>query len=112
MSFQINQVVYDPLTGDKGRVIGFAHDDSPIAQTKGGRLFNNGRDARGFRSLTTKYADGDVKVCNCADCGELLLSQSHKDELDRDREAGRDVESLPRLIRGYRNDRPYCPECF
>lgn len=44
---------------------------------------------------------GDMRMCNCASCGRLLLGS---------RETWR--EGLPPKVRGRMLDRPYCSDCL
>lgn len=51
----------------------------------------------------------DLRVCNCADCGRLLLGESMKDywlSLDDERKEQR------QLVAGRILDRPYCYDCL
>jgi hypothetical protein len=113
MNAHLGQVLRDPLTGDKGRVVGFAHDGSPLAKTEGGRLFTGGKDVRGQRqSLSARYFAGDLKVCNCAGCREVLLGTAHKEELRIASITKEDTTGVPPLVAGRIDGRPYCHGCL
>lgn len=53
-------------------------------------------------------AADDVKVCNCAGCGEELLGRAH--EFRRD-ELPFPYRNMPG-VRGRIHDRPYCGPCL
>lgn len=108
----IGQVVYDPVTGDKGRVVGFTGGNEPIAKTDRGRLFRSGKDVRGQRRIAGRFEHGELKVCNCAGCKKLLLGACHAAEVEQAKRAGHDVLGLPELVGGRVEGRPYCEACL
>lgn len=52
----------------------------------------------------------DMKVCNCADCGRLLLGLAHADWYAEQTETDR--ARFPPLLAGRINGRPYCGQCL
>ncbi len=113
MALRIGQLMRDPKTGDLGRVVGFNRDDQPFSRTKGGRLFVGGKSLAGRpQTLSDRYFDGQVKVCNCASCRKELLAACHADELRVAQLIGESVNGLPPLVAGRVADRPYCSTCL
>lgn len=113
MKYRIGQLMMDPTTGDKGRIVGFTHDNQPLCKTTADRLFVGGYDLRGpRRSFSKRYFDGYLKVCNCAGCREVLLGLCHEAELQEARNGGDDLTGVPELVAGRVGDRPYCESCL
>lgn len=61
-----------------------------------------------------KHGDpDDLKVCNCADCGELLLSPTEENLKVYNDLKDRDRRRVPyKVIAGRIAQRPYCKGCF
>jgi hypothetical protein len=111
--FRLGQVLRDPHTGDKGRVVGFAYDGAPLSKTDGGRLFTGGKHLNGRQpSLSERYFSGELKACNCAGCRVVLLGSCHKEDVRLAKLLNHDVTGLPELVAEYVNGRPYCRECL
>jgi hypothetical protein len=57
-----------------------------------------------------RHALRSFKVCNCADCGNLLLGESHRETRERMDESH--MALLPPVVAGRLMGRPYCPVCL
>lgn len=53
-----------------------------------------------------------AKLCNCAECGTVLLSIESKLELHCNSEARSLQKHLPAGVAGKVNQRPYCTTCL
>lgn len=52
----------------------------------------------------------DLKMCNCAECGRLLLGSVHR--MWRNTLTLKQQDSYPPLVSGRINGRPYCRACL
>jgi hypothetical protein len=63
-------------------------------------------------NLLRRYADGDVKLCNCASCGTTLLSPQHRELYQLNKASGINLDDLPPFVAGRIKDRPHCDKCL
>lgn len=112
MSARLGNTLYDPETGDIGRVVCFDVHERPVCQTEGGRLFKGGKHLTGRRTLESRFEAGDLKVCDCAGCRKILLGNCHAEEVREAQAAGENTTLLPELVAARFNERPYCRDCL
>jgi hypothetical protein len=63
-------------------------------------------------NLLQAIRDGIAKMCNCRICRRPLLGDCHRDEYDREIQAGTKPYDLPQLVAGRINGVPYCRACL
>lgn len=64
------------------------------------------------RSLPQLMASGDLTLCNCAECGTTLISQTYAIQRAVELKLGIITASFPKIVMGRVKGRPYCDRCL